>query len=508
MDTILIIDYGSQYNQLISRRIREMNVYSEIIPYNQKIENIDNNVIGIILSGGPSSVYDEGAPYLNEDIFKLNVPILGICYGMQLLMKNYGGIVESSNSREYGKSLISFTKKTLLNENMQETSIVWMSHSDHVVSVPKDFEIIAKTEASIAIVQNVRKQIYTVQFHPEVTHTEEGNKLLSNFIFNICKAKPSWDLSDFIEKTVLEIKEEVKDSQVILGLSGGVDSSVAAALLHKAIGKQLICIFVDTGLLRLNEAEEVLNGYGDMPQLNVVKVDAQARFFNALKGVTDPEQKRKIIGKEFFEVFEAAKLDYKQAEYLAQGTIYPDVIESKSVHGPSATIKSHHNVGGVPNKHSFKIIEPLKALFKDEVRKVGVTLGLSKDLVYRHPFPGPGLGIRVLGEVTNEKVKILQKADYIFIQELRKHNLYQKVSQAFVTLLPVKTVGVMGDQRTYEYLAALRSVNTTDFMTAQISRLPYDFLELVSTKIINEVKGINRLVYDITSKPPGTIEWE
>lgn len=508
MDTILIIDYGSQYNQLISRRIREMNVYSEIIPYNQTIEKINNNIKGIILSGGPSSVYDDGAPYLNEDIFKFNVPILGICYGMQLLLKKYGGIVESSNRREYGKSLIHLTEKSLLNQDMKETSIVWMSHSDHVVSVPVDFEILAKTESSIAMVQNVEKKIYTVQFHPEVTHTEEGNKLLSNFVFNICKTDAAWNLNDFIEKAVLEIKEEVKENLVILGLSGGVDSSVTAALLHKAIGKQLICIFVDTGLLRLNEAEEVLTGYGDMPHLNIVKVDAQERFIKALKGVIDPEHKRKIIGKEFIEVFEEAKSEYVQVEYLAQGTIYPDVIESKSVHGPSATIKSHHNVGGIPNQHSFKIIEPLKALFKDEVRRVGITLGLSENLVYRHPFPGPGLGIRVLGEVTNDKVKILQKADHIFIQELKKYNLYQQVSQAFVTLLPVKTVGVMGDQRTYEYLCALRSVNTTDFMTAQISRLPYDFLELVSTRIINEVKGINRVVYDVTSKPPGTIEWE
>jgi GMP synthase (glutamine-hydrolysing) len=508
MDKILIIDYGSQYNQLISRRIREMNVYSEIIPYNQKLEGISDNVIGIILSGGPSSVYDDGAPYLNEDIYKFNVPILGICYGMQLLMKSYGGTVETSNRREYGKSLISISQKSPLIQDMKEKSVVWMSHSDHVVCVPKGFEIIAKTESSIAIVQNVKNQIYTVQFHPEVTHTEEGNALLSNFVFNICKANASWDLNDFIEKTVLEIKEEVKEDQVILGLSGGVDSSVAAALLHKAIGKQLICIFVDTGLLRLNEAEEVLSGYGGMSHLNIEKVDAQERFFNALRGITDPEQKRKIIGREFFEVFEEAKSKYTQAKYLAQGTIYPDVIESKSVHGPSATIKSHHNVGGVPSKHSFKIIEPLKDLFKDEVRKVGISLGLAESLVNRHPFPGPGLGIRILGEVTIEKVKILQKADYIFIEELRKHKYYQQVSQAFVTLLPVKTVGVMGDQRTYEYLCALRSVNTTDFMTAHISRFEYDFLELVSTRIINEVKGINRLVYDITSKPPGTIEWE
>ncbi len=508
MDKILIIDYGSQYNQLISRRIREMQVYSEIIPFNQKIDNPNNDIKGIILSGGPSSVYDKDAPQLNESILKLNVPILGICYGMQLLMQKFGGVVEPSNTREYGKSKITITKNSLLNKNLKETSTVWMSHSDHVVKVPEEFEVIAKTNSSIAMVQNVKKHIYSVQFHPEVTHTEEGNKLLSNFLFDICKANKSWDLNDFIENAISEIKAEVKAENVILGLSGGVDSSVAAALLHKAIGKQLICIFVDTGLLRMNEAEEVMYGYGGMPQLKIIKIDAKDRFFNALKGVTDPEKKRKIIGKEFFEVFESAKADFKHAKYLAQGTIYPDVIESKSVHGPSATIKSHHNVGGVPDQHSFKIIEPLKSLFKDEVRKVGIALGLSESLINRHPFPGPGLGIRIIGEVTKDKVEILQKADYIFIQELRKNNLYRKVSQAFVTLLPVKTVGVMGDQRTYEYVCALRSVNTTDFMTAHISRIPYDFLELVSTRIINEVQGINRLVYDITSKPPGTIEWE
>jgi GMP synthase (glutamine-hydrolysing) len=508
MDTILIIDYGSQYNQLISRRIREMGVYSEILPYNQRITGISNNVKGIILSGGPSSVYDENAPYLNEDIFKFNVPILGICYGMQLLMKNFNGKVEPANKREYGKSQINITKTSPLNINMSAKSNVWMSHSDHVVDVPKGYEITARTDSSIAMVENQDDNIYTVQFHPEVTHTEEGNTLLSNFVFNICKAKATWNLDNFIEKTVFELRETVKDKQVILGLSGGVDSSVAAALLHKAIKDQLTCIFVDTGLLRYKEAEEVMNGYGGMPHLNIVKIDATERFYNALKGVTDPEEKRKIIGKEFFEVFESAKERYKNAEFLAQGTIYPDVIESKSVHGPSATIKSHHNVGGVPENHSFTIVEPLKDLFKDEVRKVGLSLGLSKDLVYRHPFPGPGLGIRIIGEISQEKVEILQKADSIFIEELRKNNLYHEVSQAFVTLLPVKTVGVMGDNRTYEYLAALRSVNTTDFMTAHISRLPYDFLELVSTRIINEVKGINRLIYDITSKPPGTIEWE
>ncbi|XFA98096.1 glutamine-hydrolyzing GMP synthase [Candidatus Izemoplasma sp. B36] len=508
MDSILIIDYGSQYNQLISRRIREMNVYTEIIPYDKKIPKFNHEIKGIILSGGPNSVYDEYAPYLREEILKLNVPILGICYGMQLLMQEENGVVSPSNKREYGKSKIKIIKNSKLTENIREETIVWMSHSDHVEEIPFGYDIVAKTDSSIAIVENTTKNIYAVQFHPEVTHTEEGMKLLSNFVLNICNAKPNWDLSDFIEKSVENIKQMVQEDEVILGLSGGVDSSVAAGLIYKAIKDKLTCIFVDTGLLRYQEAEEVMTGYKNMPQLKIVKIDAKERFFKALKGITDPEQKRKIIGKEFFEVFEAAKQKYANAKFLAQGTIYPDVIESKSVHGPSATIKSHHNVGGIPNNHSFEILEPLKYLFKDEVRKVGIKLGISKDLIYRHPFPGPGLGIRVIGEVTEEKVEILQKADAIFIEELRKQNLYNQVSQAFVTLLPVKTVGVMGDQRTYEYLCAIRSVNTTDFMTAHISRLPYEFLEKISTRIINEVKGINRLVYDITSKPPGTIEWE
>lgn len=508
MDSILIIDYGSQYNQLISRRIREMNVYTEIIPYDKKIPKFNHEIKGIILSGGPNSVYDESAPYLREEILKLNVPILGICYGMQLLMQEEKGVVSPSNKREYGKSKIKIIKNSKLTENIKEETIVWMSHSDHVEKIPVGYDIVAKTDSSIAIVENTTKNIYAVQFHPEVTHTEEGMKLLSNFVLNICNTKPNWDLSDFIEKSVEEIKQMVQEDEVILGLSGGVDSSVAAGLIYKAIKDKLTCIFVDTGLLRYQEAEEVMSGYKNMPQLKIVKIDAKERFFNALKGITDPEQKRKIIGKEFFEVFEAVKQKYANAKFLAQGTIYPDVIESKSVHGPSATIKSHHNVGGIPFNHSFEILEPLKYLFKDEVRKIGIKLGISKDLIYRHPFPGPGLGIRVIGEVTKEKVEILQKADAIFIEELRKQNLYNQVSQAFVTLLPVKTVGVMGDQRTYEYLCAIRSVNTTDFMTAHISRLPYEFLEKISTRIINEVKGINRLVYDITSKPPGTIEWE
>lgn len=397
MDTILIVDYGSQYNQLISRRIREMNVFAKIVSYHEKIDYNDKTIKGVILSGGPNSVYDNNAPTLNLSILALNVPILGICYGMQLVMQDFGGKVQSSQKREYGHRDIQLIKPSKLTKGLKDTSTVWMSHADHVTEVPNNFEVIAKSDTSIAAAQNLHQQIYTVQFHPEVTHTEEGMKLLSNFVFDICETKASWDLEDFTKKTVKAIRDEVKDDQVILGLSGGVDSTVAAALLYQAIQDQLICIFVDTGLLRKDEAKEVLSGYESMPNLNIVKIDAKERFFKALKGVTDPEQKRKIIGKEFFEVFETAKASYSNVKYLAQGTIYPDIIESKSVLGPSQTIKSHHNVGGVPKNHAFQIIEPLKTLFKDEVRAVGMKLGLAKTLVYRHPFPGPGLGIRVIG---------------------------------------------------------------------------------------------------------------
>lgn len=508
MDKIVIIDYGSQYNQLISRRIREMRVYSEIIPYHAQTDWTDPNIKGIILSGGPNSVYDQDAPALNDAIFSAGVPVLGICYGMQLLMQFFGGRVAASHTREYGRSSIKIADQTLLLDGVGSPSVVWMSHGDRVEEVPEGFAITAKTDTAIAAVENPEQSLYGVQFHLEVTHTEEGETMLRNFIFGICEAKPDWDLSDFIQSTITSLRQEIDQEKVILGLSGGVDSSVAAALLHKAVGPQLTCIFVDTGLLRYGEAEEVMQGYGHMPELNVVLVDAKERFFKALKGVTDPEEKRKRIGALFIRVFEEAKQSFNDVKYLAQGTIYPDVIESISVHGPSQTIKSHHNVGGLPDKHTFQLIEPLRLLFKDEVRDVGLKLGLSEELVHRHPFPGPGLAIRILGEVSPEKTTMLQHADRIFIEELRRANLYHKVSQAFVTLLPVKTVGVMGDQRTYEYVAALRSVNTTDFMTAHISRLPYDFLEMVATRIINEVKGINRIVYDMTSKPPGTIEWE
>ena len=507
MNTILVIDYGSQYNMLISRRIREMNVYSLVVRYDQDFSKYED-IVGVILSGGPSSVYDDFSPEFNQKILDLNVPILGICYGMQLLVKTFGGKISSASKREYGKVVIENVEYGELNRNLSKNTSVWMSHSDYLDEMPKGFTMLSKSKNAIAMIENQRKRLYGLQFHPEVTHTEEGRKLIENFVFNICKAKKEWNVSDFLQEKVDFIKNTVKDETVILGLSGGVDSTVCAALLDMAISSQLTCIFVDTGLLRKNEAIDVINGYGTLKHLKIIKVDAKARFFEALKNITDPEEKRKIIGRVFFEVFEEEKKKHKEAKFLAQGTIYPDVIESSSVSGPSETIKSHHNVGGMPLQDSFIIIEPLRDLFKDEVRALGRILGLDDTLINRHPFPGPGLGIRVIGEVDEKRVKILQEADYIFIEELRKHGLYNKVSQAFVVLLPVKTVGVMGDKRTYENVACIRSVNTTDFMTADVSRLPFEFLEVVSSRIVNEVLGINRVTFDITSKPPGTIEWE
>jgi len=505
---IIVLDFGSQYNQLISRRVREMQVYSEIIPYNTPIDEIKaKKPAGIILSGGPSSVNAEDAHLVDKEIFNLGIPILGICYGMQLTAHLLGGKVEKGTKGEYGKSHLEIVKPCALFEGVSQNSIVWMSHFDEVKELPKDFEINAKSGV-IAAVSNEAKNFYAVQFHPEVTHSEEGGKMLENFVFKICKAEKNWKLTNYIEKTVSEIKEKVGNQKVILGLSGGVDSSVAAVLIHKAIGDQLTCIFVDTGLLRKDEAKKVMQNYGEHFHMNIKCIDASERFLVKLKGVSDPEQKRKIIGNEFIEVFNEESSKIEGAKFLAQGTIYPDVIESQSIKGPSAVIKSHHNVGGLPEDMKFELLEPLRELFKDEVRKVGEELGIPSHLVHRHPFPGPGLGIRVLGEVDAEKVRILQEADDIFIEELYKHELYDKVSQAFVVLLPVKSVGVMGDERTYEYTAVVRSANTIDFMTATWSKLPYEFLELISNRIINEVKGINHVAYDISSKPPATIEWE
>ena len=508
--SIVILDFGSQYNQLIARRVREMGVYAEVVPFHEDIDKIlERKPKGIILSGGPASVYAKGAPTLDKKIFDANIPILGLCYGMQLITHLHGGEVERADKQEFGKASLKLDKKdSLIFKNIPDNTIVWMSHADHVNKMAEGFEIIAHTDSSIAAIENRDKKIYAFQYHPEVTHSEHGFEMLKNFVFEIVGAEKNWSMENYIETTVKEIKEKVGDKKVILGLSGGVDSSVAAMLINKAIGKQLTCIFVDTGLLRKNEAKHVMDIYAQNFDMNIKCINAEERFLSKLKGVEDPEEKRKIIGKEFIEVFNEEAIKLKDAEFLAQGTIYPDVIESVSVKGPSVTIKSHHNVGGLPEDLNFKLLEPLRELFKDEVRKVGRELGIPDYMVDRHPFPGPGLGIRILGEVTKEKADILREADDIFIEELRKEGLYSKVSQAFVVLLPVKSVGVMGDERTYEYTAVLRSANTIDFMTATWSRLPYEFLEKVSNRILNEVKGINRLTYDISSKPPATIEWE
>lgn len=509
-NSILILDFGSQYNQLIARRIREMGVYAEIVPYFEPIEKIkEREPKGIILSGGPASVYLEDAFMIDKAIYDLGIPIFAVCYGMQLTNHLLGGKVEAAAKQEFGKAtLVVDETANPLFENIPASSQVWMSHQDHVVKMAPGFTQIAHTDSCIATCCNKEKNIYCVQFHPEVTHSEYGTEIYKNFVFNIAKCEKNWSMENYIEETIKNIKDKVGDKKVLLGLSGGVDSSVAATLIHKAIGDQLTCIFVDTGLLRKDEAKTVMEIYGENFHMNIKCIDAEERFLTKLKDVSDPETKRKIIGKEFIEVFneEAGKLT--DVDFLAQGTIYPDVIESQSVKGPSMTIKSHHNVGGLPEDMKFTLLEPLRELFKDEVRKVGRELGIPDFMVDRHPFPGPGLGIRILGDVDKEKADILREADAIFIEELRKADLYNKVSQAFVVLLPVKSVGVMGDVRTYEYTAVLRSANTIDFMTATWSKLPYEFLELVSNRIINEVKGINRLTYDISSKPPATIEWE
>ncbi len=505
---IIILDFGSQYNQLIARRVRDLGVYSEVVPFNTPLaEILEKKPVGIILSGGPSSVNAEEAHLVDVALFEAGIPVLGICYGMQLTTHLLGGKVKKGEKGEYGKAQLEIVRSNPVLSGVSRMSTVWMSHFDEVEVVPEGFEISGKSDV-IAAMANEKKNIFAFQFHPEVSHTEEGARMIENFVFNVCKAEKNWKLTNYIDRTINEIREKVGDQNVILGLSGGVDSSVAAVLIHKAIGDQLTCIFVDTGLLRKDEGKKVMENYGEHFHMNIKMIDAEERFLSKLVGISDPEQKRKIIGNEFVAVFDEESKKFENATFLAQGTIYPDVIESQSVKGPSAVIKSHHNVGGLPEDMKMQLLEPLRELFKDEVRRVGEELGIPHHLVYRHPFPGPGLGIRILGEVDTEKVHILQEADDIFIEELYKHDLYEKVSQAFVVLLPVKSVGVMGDERTYEYTAAVRSANTIDFMTATWSRLPYDFLEIVSSRIINEVKGINRVVYDISSKPPATIEWE
>jgi len=510
MDKILILDFGSQYNRLIARRIREMQVYCELHPFNVTIDFIKQfNPKGIIFSGGPNSVFEENAPDINDDIFNLGIPVLGICYGMQLVTKKLGGKIGTEENREYGRAIVkNEAPASPLFKGINDETQVWMSHGDHVDKLPDGFYKIASTDSiEYAAAGNDEKNIYIVQFHPEVAHTIEGKTILSNFIFDVCKTSPEWKTDNIIEKEIAKIRDLVGDKKVILGLSGGVDSSVTAALLGKAIGKNLYGIFVDNGLLRLNERQEVENNFKD--KINLIVVDAEEEFLTDLRGVDDPEKKRKIIGKKFIDIFEREAKKLGNIEFLAQGTIYPDVIESSvSLNGPSKTIKSHHNVGGLPEKMKMTLVEPLRDLFKDEVRELGLKLGLSSNLVFRHPFPGPGLAVRVLGEVTKEKCDILREADNIFLEEIVKEGIYAEISQAFAVFLPVKTVGVMGDNRTYDYVIALRAVKTDDFMTADWYYFDAKFLKRVSSRIINEVSKINRVVYDISSKPPATIEWE
>ncbi|MBD5289005.1 MAG: glutamine-hydrolyzing GMP synthase [Bacteroides sp.] len=508
MEKILILDFGSQYTQLIARRVRELNVYCEIHPFN-KIPEIDADTKGVILSGSPSSVRDEDAPVPDLSNIKGKLPLLGVCYGAQYLAYAYGGHVEGAPSREYGRAMLTVVDPAdALMKGLPSPTQVWMSHGDTITDVPENYKVIGSTEnVKYAAYHIEGEQTWGIQFHPEVYHSTDGKQLLANYVLGICGCSGTWSPASFIETTVEELKGKIGDERVILGLSGGVDSSVAAMLLHKAIGDKLTCIFVNNGLLRKNEFDDVLDSYKGMG-LNVIGVDASERFYNDLKGITDPEQKRKIIGRDFVEVFNAEAKKIENARWLAQGTIYPDVIESCSVKGPSATIKSHHNVGGLPKEMNLKIVEPLRLLFKDEVRRVGKAMDMDPRLLGRHPFPGPGLGIRILGEVTPEKVRILQEADAIFINGLREAGLYDQVWQAGVMLLPVQSVGVMGDERTYESCVALRAVISTDGMTADWVHLPYEFLAKTSNEIINKVRGINRVVYDISSKPPATIEWE
>ncbi len=507
-ETILILDFGSQYTQLIARRVRELNVYCEIHPFH-KIPEITANIKGVILSGSPFSVRDPRSPNPDLSTIKGKLPLLGVCYGAQLMAKQFGGEVLPSKHREYGRANLSFINNdSELFSGLSHNSQVWMSHADTITKIPEDYEIISSTkDVKFAGYKIANENTYGIQFHPEVYHSTEGGTLLKNFVVTICGCSQNWTPDSFVETTVSELKQKIGNDKVVLGLSGGVDSSVAAILLHKAIEKNLYCIFVDNGLLRKNEFENVLKSYKHIG-LNVKGVNAKDRFYKELAGVSDPEKKRKAIGKVFIDVFDDESKQIKDVKWLAQGTIYPDVIESISVNGPSATIKSHHNVGGLPDFMKLKIVEPLNTLFKDEVRRVGKTLGIDAAILNRHPFPGPGLAIRILGDITPEKIRILQEVDAIFIDNLKASDLYKEVWQAGAIFLPVQSVGVMGDERTYENAVALRAVTSTDGMTADWCHLPYEFLGKVSNEIINKVKGINRVVYDISSKPPATIEWE